>query len=52
MWAIYSLDPAPWGQIHRLVEQFENERDAETVLAVLESVNISFHTYEIVYWKI
>lgn len=49
MYAIYSLTPAPWGDDYRLVEMFENLKDAEEVLECLESVNVSMNLYKI-YW--
>jgi len=48
-WEIYELTPAPWGDHYRFVEGFETEEDAKKVLEVLESVNVFFNTYKIVY---
>ena len=47
MFAIYSLIPAKDGIEHRLVEIFERKADAELVLKVLEFVNVSLNTYQI-----
>ena len=51
MFAIYSLSPAPWGDQYRLVETFDTEEDAKSVLETLEKVNTNFSTYKIVDWK-
>lgn len=48
-YVIYSLTPAPLGKdYHRLVECFDNKKDAESVLSILEKVNVLFHCYKIV----
>lgn len=52
MVAIYTLNPLPNGKDeYRLVEMFDTEADAKKVLAVLESVNINFNRYELLYFE-
>ena len=47
-WAIVETSPAEKGiEYFRIVELFDNEADAKTVLSALEQVNIMFNRYTI-----
>lgn len=48
-YVIYSLTPlSDKRDVYRLVEAFDNEEDAKSVLAALEKVNISFDCYKLI----
>lgn len=47
-YAIYELNPAPWGDDYRMVKCFDTKKDAEHVLKALKEVNTDFSYYKII----
>ena len=49
--AIYELTPAPWGDDYRFIVIRDTKEDAEKILAILYSTDISFSVYKIIEFK-
>ena len=48
LYQIYELTPAPWGDDYRLVEQYDNIKDAGVLLRCLNKLDTTFSYYKII----